>query len=177
MTIPSTATKAVGNKVSAAWANGNVKDPIDFLLNPPRCQVSNSVGHSIGNNATVTLDFDTEAYDTASMHDNATNNSRITIPETGLYVVRMYVRFAAAGVTFTRARLQCRVDGTTAVINHATSGASAVTDDWFSVERTFERTFTAGQYLELLVTQTSGASRTTSAGNNLTGMTVRFVAA
>lgn len=176
MAVPVTATKAVGNKVSATWANDNVKAPIDFLLNPPRCQISNSVGQSISDATLTVLNFDTEAYDSASMHDPVTNNSRITIPETGLYLVHMYVRFDATTVTFTRARLQCRLNGATAVINHATSGASAATDNWFSVARSFERTFTAGDYIELLVIQTSGASRTTSPGNNLTGMTVRMVA-
>ncbi len=177
MAIPATATKAVADKVSAAWANDNVKSPIDWLMNPPRCQVSNSTGQATADATLTVLNFDTEAYDsTGTMHDPVTNNSRIVLPETGLYLVHMYVRWDATGVTFTRARLQCRLNGATAVINHATSGASAASDNWFSVARSFERTFTAGDYIELLAVQTSGASRTTSAGNNLTGMTVRQVA-
>lgn len=42
---------------------------------------------TIPNNITTILNFDNEIFDTESYHDNVTNNSRLTIPEDGFYVL------------------------------------------------------------------------------------------
>lgn len=50
-------------------------------------QVYNSANIAIGASATVVLGFDSEQLDTDSFHDNVSNNSRLTIPATGIYFV------------------------------------------------------------------------------------------
>ncbi len=174
MAVPSLTPWAVGNKITDVKLDER-DTAIEYLMSPPRCQIYNGSGQSISNSTLTVLSFDTAAYDYSSMHD-AGSPTRVTIPDDGLYLVHGYVRFSATGVTFTRLRLQMRINGATVIHNHATAGATAVTDDWISLRVSIEREFQAGDYLELLVIQTSGASRTTDNGNNLTGITARWVA-
>ena len=58
-------------------------------------RVTNSANQSIPNNAFTTLTFNTEDFDTDSIHDNVTNNSRLTATTAGKYLVYGNVRFAA----------------------------------------------------------------------------------
>lgn len=44
-------------------------------------------GQAISSGSNTVVNFDAEELDTASFHDNATNNSRLTIPATGLYEI------------------------------------------------------------------------------------------
>jgi hypothetical protein len=54
----------------------------------PAARVYNSANQSIPGDASfTTLAFDTERFDTADLHDGATNNSRLTAPIAGLYLV------------------------------------------------------------------------------------------
>ena len=49
----------------------------------PRARVYHSVDQSIGNSTPIKLAFNSESYDAAGMHDNATSNSRLTVPAGG----------------------------------------------------------------------------------------------
>jgi hypothetical protein len=68
----------------------------------PAARVTRTTSQSIPNNAGTTLAFDSERYDTAGMHDNSTNNSRLTAPVTGIYNVTLEVAwiFNASGIRF-----------------------------------------------------------------------------
>jgi len=48
-------------------------------------QVKKSAAQSAGASVVTTITFDQENYDTNSYHDNASNNSRLTVPTTGYY--------------------------------------------------------------------------------------------
>ena len=50
------------------------------------CRVYNSSNISIANNTVVVVSLNSERTDTDSMHDNSTNNSRITFNTAGFYV-------------------------------------------------------------------------------------------
>lgn len=67
-----------------ATAIENLADAIDTTVenynNPPRVLVYDFGGHSLTGAAYNTIAFDQERYDTHSMHDNAINNSRLTVP-------------------------------------------------------------------------------------------------
>jgi len=53
----------------------------DILWTRPSCRVYHSVDQSISSGGSPTaLAFDSELFDALGMHDNSTNNSRITIP-------------------------------------------------------------------------------------------------
>ena len=66
------------------------------------CSVYKSANQSITSSTQTILTFNTELFDTNSYHDNATNNSRITIPsgKAGYYSITLRATFAnnATGV-------------------------------------------------------------------------------
>lgn len=62
-------------------------------------RVFKSGNQSIASATPTALTFDSETYDTNTIHDNVTNNSRLTAPIAGKYVVHGTVQwdFSAAG--------------------------------------------------------------------------------
>lgn len=56
--------------------------------------VSDTSGTAISDDVATALPFDTEAYDTDTIHDNATNNTRLTVPS-GVTKVRVSGNFEA----------------------------------------------------------------------------------
>lgn len=55
-------------------------------------QVRNSSNQGLSNgNVWTLLSFDTEDYDDLAIHDNTTNNSRLTVAETGVYLIELVV--------------------------------------------------------------------------------------
>lgn len=76
-----------GEYPTAAQFNQDIRDNVSFLANPPACRVYHNANQSLANGAETTLAFNSERFDTANMHDTVTNNSRITIPTAGLYLL------------------------------------------------------------------------------------------
>lgn len=169
MAVPSLTAWTAAAKVTASKLNA-IHDAVNFVLDPPRCQVFQGAGQAFGNGAgSAALNFNSETYDTDGMHDTVTNNSRITFNTAGTYLLSVYLDLPSA--TYTVYQTQLRINGTTSIR----------TLDWVNppggqVRFPFERAFAANDYLEVLFTQTSGASRTTATGNNVTGVTARWVA-
>ena len=61
------------------------------------CRVTNDANQSIADSSATKLAFNSEIFDTDAFHDDATNNSRLTIPEDGKYLCG--VSFTIAGTT------------------------------------------------------------------------------
>lgn len=81
----------VGRSTADVWQN------VNLFADPPSCRVFSSVAQSIPDAGGGTkLTFNSERVKTvASMHDNVTNNTRITIPVTGWYDIGANLAFAA----------------------------------------------------------------------------------
>jgi hypothetical protein len=86
MAYSSPATVVTATTITSTWGN-SVKTAVDYLANPPACRVYHNAAQSLADNTATIIAFNSERYDTASMHDTVTNNSRITIPAAGLYLV------------------------------------------------------------------------------------------
>lgn len=121
----------------------------------PRASVFNTATQSI-NNATVTaVAFNSESFDVGGIHDNATNNTRLTCPsgQGGVYQISAQVTFAsnATGVRiielmFNGVSVQRLLEATPNV------AASLV----FNV--TVMLTLSAGDFVEIGARQDSGAA-------------------
>ena len=133
------------------------------------CRVYKSAVQSITSGAYNYATFDTEAYDTDNYHNNVTNNTRLTVPTDGYYRVSWHVSWAlGAGIT------DCWF-----IINGATGDRYAGQETPnMSVSNTVQSNgsttvyMTAGQYVELMPFQTSGAGLNISAGASGTYFTI-----
>lgn len=90
----------------------------------------------------VALPFANEHYDTSTIHDNVTNNTRFTIPATGKYYLYAQMKISANAVTGLRARL----NGST-IIAAATRGNGGSPE---YVQFFTEYSLTAGDYIEFM---------------------------
>lgn len=109
---------------------------------------------SIGNNTYTAVDFNSEDYDTDTIHDNSTNPSRLTIPTitgvtTGLWSVK-----ASGYITGgTQVLLEFRLNGTTII------GFSGNNDGVVGTfTGTIDYVFSAADYVELLLKCPTGTA-------------------
>lgn len=124
------------------------------------------------------MTWDTELYDTNSMHDPAVNPSRIIFTTAGLYEVDVQVILPSA--TYTAGLLNTRLNaagasgGGTSLQNTAFNNAGGSAQP--SPRTIIKRAFAAADYLEFWVSQTSGANRTTVAGAYSTRVYATYLA-
>lgn len=166
MAVPATLTATAGEKATATAVNGGYRDPLDFLMNPPKVHAYDNTGLACGNGSTITLTLSGEVYDTDSMHSTGANSERITFTTAGSYLVTVTIQWPNA--TYTVSDISINVNG------------SGIRTQNFQTARvpslTFTRFFNAADYLDFTLSQTSGASRTTIVGPFATYVTALWVA-
>lgn len=163
-------TRAAGYKVPATVWNQDVVDNVTFLANPPACRVTHSVNQSIADNTETTVAFDTETFDTNSMHDPAVSNSRITFSTAGIYVVQFSGRFEA-GTDYDYLQTRLRLNGAT-VIALTSSHADTTASFEQGVDIMTLYKFAAADYVEVRVYQDNAAN----AARNLLASAINFSA-
>lgn len=128
----------------------------------PACRVYNNANISVGAGF-VALTFNTERFDTDTMHSTSVNTGRITFTTAGIYQLTGHAEFDASAGGTVRA-LEIRVDGTTVIaqVNSTQLGAGASVN--LTVTATYA--FTAAQYVELLAYQDTGGSLNVLASGN-----------
>lgn len=77
---------------TTAWTSLSYKDPPGALS---RCRVTASAAQTLVNDTTTIINWNTETYDASAMHDNVTNNSRITLNSGGVWLVHGLVTISA----------------------------------------------------------------------------------
>jgi hypothetical protein len=175
-TVPATQSFLAGEKVTAAKLIAAAKTPLDFLMNPPRVNAYASTGVVLATATSTLIPFDTESWDTDSMHSTTTNPSRITINTSGQYLVTFYARFPSNTTGYRQLNLRINSTGNPGLGGTlSTISAAAVNGDSTFVTRTLELTCNAGDHYELFAQQNSGASLTLQAGQRVTGMEFRWL--
>lgn len=159
MPYTSLTTVASGDTIDPAW--GNLVDTnLDFLANPPACRVYNNAAfsHSSSGSAMV-VTFNSERYDTDTMHSTSADTGRITFNTAGLYLVEGGVQWDAnaTGVRY----LGIRLNGATFL---RLTQENAVNDLGQVISTVYK--FAATNYVELVAFQNSGATRTIVAAGN-----------
>lgn len=124
-------------------------------LSVPRALVYNSTAQSIPNNTVTIMNFNSETYDTDSIHDNATNNTRLTCKTAGDYSIGADIIWATNGVG--NRLLQALLNGTTVIWDTGivNLGAGYQSRQGFL---TLPRTLAVNDYVELRVYQDSGGA-------------------
>lgn len=142
-----------GQVAPASWGD-DVRAALSFLANPPACRVYHNTAQSIANNSEVALTFNSERYDTDSMHSTSVNPSRITFNTTGLYVVSLTFEFAPHSTG--RRYGVIKLGGTTGIAVALNPTAEGTFGHGFSISTIYK--FTAGEFVEAKVYQNSGGA-------------------
>jgi hypothetical protein len=86
--------KLADGAVSGAKVQNGALGTGEFSNSIPAARVTRTADQSIPSGFATPLAFNAERYDTANMHSNATNSSRLTAPVTGIYAVSAQVEWA-----------------------------------------------------------------------------------
>ena len=123
------------------------------------CFLSKSTSQSISNNTTTTVSFNQESFDTSGFHDNATNNSRITIPsgKAGKYLLTFNTNMDGASAGGREAIF--KKNGTAITYNAPGSGGSIAITGFWSPNVSVVADAAVSDYFEVVVYQSSGSAK------------------
>lgn len=120
------------------------------------CKVTRTATQSISTASITAVQWDSESggWDTATMHDNSTNNTRITVPTTGKWLLQASIVFAASG-SGTERYAEFYLNATTR-LEGSDFAFSGSTNTFGMIQMT--ASLTASDYVEVRVYQDSGGA-------------------
>lgn len=124
--------------------------------NPPACRVFNSAPQSIpdaGAGTETTITFDSERYDTDTMHSTAVNTSRITFNTVGIYVVQFNGVMADAATNFDNSYCGIRRNGATVLSYMSGMRGSTTFGPLFNISVVAQ--FAFSDYVEAFILQSN----------------------
>lgn len=127
----------------------------------PAARVFHNAAQSIANAVATAVAFNSERYDTDLIHDNVTNNSRLTCKTPGLYAIKAQIAFANAATGFRL--IQIRINGTTAICDVS---SPAINGDLTYIAAATDYQLIVGDYVEVVAYQTNGAAININANGN-----------
>lgn len=175
-TVPSQSTVSAGGTLTAALWNDDVRDAINFFLNPPSGQFRQSAAQSIANNTYTALLFDVEESDNDSGHSTVANTSRYNAVTAGRFQLSGgYSAAASAGGG--RRITRWAVNGT--AVNGSNAGQTSDANVVYNQPaRVITQFLNVGDYVELWAFQDSGGALNTSVtAENQPSMTVCWISA
>ncbi len=142
------------DQLLACTASGLYAAVPTSISNRPSVQAYHSVVQSVVNDTETTVALNSELYDTDSMHDNTTNNSRLTFTTAGFYEVVFNGVWNKHATGDRIARI--RKNGTDYLEHEAkrTGGSDLLVGHCLSIQEAFA----AADYVEARVRQTSGSN-------------------
>lgn len=151
-TYTTVADKSVGDVFTEAMWDDYIKTNTNNLIVPPSCRVYHSANQSLSNTTDTTLAFNSERFDTDSMHDTVTNNSRITIQTAGIYLLSATVSFEANGTGVRVVWL--RLNGATKIAQQSAVPPGVNTTD-ITIQTVYD--LAAADYVQVLAYQSCGS--------------------
>lgn len=160
---PAFTVRALNPQTNAATVILQVfKGGLAKVLSAPMARVYHDANQSIADSTWTTLAFNQERFDTDTIHDTATNNSRLTIQTAGKYILFANVEFDVNGTGGRGLRIILNGDTTNGIIGQVLLPATAAASQRMVIA-TPPYDFSAGDYVELQVWQNSGGARTVAA--------------
>ena len=126
-------------------------------------QAYHSVDQSIAHAAYAILSLNSERFDTDTIHDTVTNNSRLTCKTAGVYLIVAYVLFNLPASPAGIRQLFIRKNGATPYI--AMTSALVLTGDHHQMSLATIQELAVNDYVEITVRHTQGASLNLLASN------------
>jgi hypothetical protein len=165
---------STGELVTAAMLNQEIRDNLNFLAAMHGARAYRATNQNITTATDTAVVWTAESYDTDVYHDLVTAPSRFTIPSgfAGYYQMRGQARFEGNNTNFRVARI--RLNGTTDLAEDQRSpDATAVFAT--TVSSTTTQFLQVGDYVELIVRQSSGSTLYVEAGLALTFFELIFM--
>jgi len=99
---------------------------------PYGVQVKNSAQLTVPASAVAyTVPFDSENFDDDTMHDNATNNTRLVCKRAGRYFINISLISGNGGTNYTQFSFRLTKNGTSNVIGQHTNGQANQAESWY----------------------------------------------
>ncbi len=158
-TVPSPRTWAVGELLTAAKLNTDLRNGLNFLLAPPLAILTVPSTTSLPNNATTALTWTNEIIDRDNGHNNATNNTRYTVQTAGYYSLYSTVAYDAG--TNNRRLLYLRKNGNTDLQLAVFDQTAATASDYpvyCTQEVATKVLLNVGEYVEVAIFQNHGSA-------------------
>jgi len=130
------------------------KNAIDAHAVIPAARVYHSVAQSIANNTLTALAFDSERFDTDSIHDVTTNNTRLTCNTAGKYFISGNISFAGNDTGYRYVNIT--LNGTTKIAIKQCVAVAGGYSTIVTIGTVYE--LAANDYVELCVLQNSGGA-------------------
>ncbi len=115
------------------------------------CQVTKSADQSIPDITLTSVTWNQENFDTDDMHDNVTNNNRITVKTSGTYLILCNVKWQSNSVNSRRCHIYKNGAQHSGVYNNAVSNSY---QNMLAIDDS-----SVNDYFELQVYQDSGAAK------------------
>lgn len=119
------------------------------------CRITHASNQTISTATDTALAFDTEDFDTDTMHDTSTNNTRITFTTAGKYLIIGNMLWTSVG-SGNRGIAKFRLGGSTEI---GLAQQHASSNDGLAVFLAIIYDFSAAEYIELVVRQESGSDQ------------------
>lgn len=131
---------------------------------PVQCLLYNSVTQSLASGSWTTLAWNSEIRDVGSLHDTATNNSRMTVPAGGAghYIATCVIRWAA-NATGTYRCIAVLLNG---VLQQSTVAPAPATGQTISCTIVLPLVLAAGDYVEVAATHDATSAVSTYDGTS-----------
>jgi len=123
-----------------------------FVAQDKSCRIYDASTQSLPNDTETAINFDLENYDSDTMHDNTTNNTRITFTSAGKYSGAFNINFNAASGG--ERRLKVVLNGSTNVAQVKLSNPDGADHDTMQIVWNYEAD--ADDYIECMAYQNSG---------------------
>lgn len=162
-TVPAEITWVAGSIVTAAQLNLNLRDGINFFVNPVIAVLRQTVAQSLTSAVFTSINMDTEDIDRDGGHSTVTNTSRYTAQTAGWYEALACVHYSA---NVTGRRITRWAVNAAALLASFTSMASVATGTGSTgMDAVPRRVFlNVGDFLEVQGFQDSGGALNTQVG-------------
>jgi hypothetical protein len=137
-----------------------------------KCLAYRDSSQGIGNNSQTAIQLNQEKFDTNTMHDNSTNNTRITIKRAGYYQISGLISFERASYQY---EISLRINGSSTIARLSQPYYASITNGQKGLFISKTVYMGVNDYIELCAWQNSGSTRDISSGEDRNYLDVRRV--
>lgn len=131
------------------------------LITAPSARVTDASNQTCTDGVAAAIEFDTERWDTDTIHDNVTNNTRLTCKTAGKYLVTGHLQFSADAVG--KRNLYIRLNGATFL---ARTGMLSLTADVLDISVSTIYDLAVNDYVELIAVSTGATTSSLKVANH-----------